>query len=283
MGFKPRRPPSDWAATLGTQDAQSALDSGDYGYHKMETGLSTLRLIDDYWSFHESKAIARFGLSAKNELARVYRKAFRARIADSSRQPSLAGETDVFKKISYGVEKNSGLYSCSDYSTTIPPEIAGMKSITRVWFRKMRFTDEEVETMYTFPNVEIAGLDENRMKTVSANIVNWTSVRDISIGMNPLKNIDALCGLESLEILRLGYNRSLASLPATIGRLTSLRYLDLAETKLVKRTLPREFGNLVSLTHVRVSRDCPEAFRSAIKAAHPNVTFVSEYKHDFTP
>ncbi|MBL4637360.1 MAG: leucine-rich repeat domain-containing protein [Kofleriaceae bacterium] len=283
MGFKPRMSPDDWAVKLGKEDAQSALDSGDYGYHKMETGLSTLGLIDDYWSTHEENAEVWFGLSAKTALGRSYRKAFRGRIAELNKKPSLDGENDVIKKISDGVRKADGLYNCYDYSLHIPAEIAGMKSITTVWLRKMRFADEDVETIFTFPNVKIANLDENRIKKVSANIANWKSVKDISIGMNPLKDISALCGLGSLEILRLGHNRSLASLPAAIGSLRALRYLDLAETKLVQKTLPTEFAELTSLTHIRVSDNCPKEFRSEIRASHPKVKFVSEYDHDFTP
>ena len=159
--------PDDWAVKLGKEDAQSALDSGDYGYHKMETGLSTLGLIDDYWSTHEENAEVWFGLSAKTALGRSYRKAFRGRIAELNKKPSLDGENDVIKKISDGVRKADGLYNCYDYSLHIPAEIAGMKSITTVWLRKMRFADEDVETIFTFPNVKIANLDENRIKKVS--------------------------------------------------------------------------------------------------------------------
>lgn len=272
---------NDWAVELGKADAQSALDSGDYGYHEMETGLSTLRLIDDYWSVHEEKAKS-FALSSKTELALSYRKAFRSCIAELTQIPSLDGETDIRKKITDNIKKNDGLYSCHEYSQAIPSEIAGAKSITRVWLSKMRFTDQEVETIFTFPNVQIANLNGNRIKKVSARIANWKVVKDISIGMNPLRDIDSLCGLQSLEILRLAHNRSFAALPAKIGNLHSLRYLDLAETKMVQRNLPKEFSKLTSLTHVRVSGDCSGSFRAEIKASHPKITFVSPYDHDFT-
>lgn len=89
-------------------------------------------------------------------------------------------------------------------------------------------------------------LNGNRLSSLPAEAAQWTSLRRLYLRENAFKTVPAsITSLPALEQLDLGGNRSLATLPDSIGNLSSLTRLDLDYTAVT--ALPDSLGNLRAL------------------------------------
>ncbi len=245
---------------LGARQAQSALDSGDYGYYASNKGMSTLTLIDDYWSAAVLKlpAASRNDKALLTKLAKEYRRGWREHLKAAKNPPPAAWQVEKNGRLDLGkLDK-------------IPREIRGLKSVREIslYGRQSAALDPVV---FTLPNVESAYLQRNKLEVAPKGLLQWKRLEKLLLGENPLENIDVLCEIPTLEYLDLSMTK-LRQLPADIGALSKLRELDLFHNKLTSYGLPPSFAQLKALRKIRLPPRAEPAFVQSIKSLLPRVT-----------
>lgn len=108
--------------------------------------------------------------------------------------------------------------------------------------------------------LEVLDLSFNQFRTgLDEDIRNWQQLRVLNLESNDFREylLEPLGSLTKVEILNLrgAISRSTALnfIPASIGQLSNLKYLDLSSCSLWKNGVPKEIGNLSNLEYLNLS------------------------------
>lgn len=136
--------------------------------------------------------------------------------------------------------------------STLPPEIAELKSLEKLVLFKNRLT-ELPPWIGELSNLKELILSSNDLKALPTEIGNLTHLEKLTLQFNDLQTLPEEIGnLHNLEYLDVQYNQ-LKALPAQIGKLKELKFLYLNNNKLT--SLPQEIGSMESLQYLVIGKN----------------------------
>ena len=169
----------------------------------------------------------------------------------------------VFPEIIFNLNSLSVLNLADCSLLEIPQQVSKLKNLKKLFLENNEL--EITENFLDLPNLKQLALTNNKITDISKLVLN--SIEILDVGDNFIERIpESLLKDESPMKQLILRGNSIQSLPSTINKLKSLKWLDISKNRLKK--LPPQIGDLSNLKYLNISWNDLTALPESIKTLH---------------
>lgn len=174
---------------------------------------------------------------------------------------------NVFPEVIFEIDSLSILNLADCLLSEIPHQVSKLKNLKKLFLENNEI--EMNDNILDLPNLKQLALSNNKITDISKLVLN--SIENLDIGDNFIEQIpeSLLSGGSHLKQLILRGN-SIQSLPPSIDKLKSLKWLDISKNRLKK--LPSQIGDLSRLRYLNISWNDLTALPESVKNLNEGIS-----------